>query len=136
MLLSARPLKDVANVNSFEVDSSIDWTEGDQLTLYIQLIDASVDTSSQGYNPAGRRYCAPATSTLTVIIENIDDTRKVTRVATQPYTGDASIWSLPIFSTDRIRGQPQVRLTLVTPSGTISGCVKGIVRVHSASNVC
>lgn len=137
MLLSARPLKDVATVNSFEVDSSVDWTEGDTLTLYFQLIDASLDVSSQGFNPAGRRFCPPATSTLTVTLENIDDARKLVRTASQPFPEDLSIWSIPILVTDKVRGTPQMRLTLTMPGAkVVYGVVKNLFRVQSATNLC
>jgi hypothetical protein len=134
MLLSARVLKDVANVNSFEFASSVSWTEGDALYLYFQLVDAGLDTDK---DPLGRRYMPPATSTLTVVLENIDDARKLTRTATQPFPEDASIWRVQILATDKIRGTPQMRLTLVEPGPkTTYGLMKDAIRIQSQSNVC
>lgn len=134
MLLSARPLNDVANVNSFEYAESATWTEGDQVTLYLQLIDASLDTDMKGFFPAGRRYMPPATSTLSVQIQNIDSARVVTRQATQPFAEDASIWAVSILTTDVIHGSPQLVLTLTEPSKTVRGIVKGAVKVYSTNN--
>jgi hypothetical protein len=137
MLLSARVLKNLTTVNSFEHDETVQWMEGDSLTLHIQLLDAELDTDHEGFYPPGRRYMPVATSTLTVVLENVDDARKVTRVATQPYaTLDPSIWAVTILATDLVRGAPQIRLTLVEPSRTIRGVVKGAIRIQSASNVC
>lgn len=137
MLLSARTLKDVANVNSFEYAQQFSWTEGDALTVYFQLIDAALDTAHEGFDPAGRRYMPPATTTLQVKFENIDDARTVTRMATQPFPEDASIWAVQILATDRLRGTPQMRLTMVEPGPkTTTGVVKGAIAVYSASNVC
>jgi len=134
MLLSARPLNDVANVNSFEYAEAVTWTEGDQVTMYLQLIDASLDTDMKGFYPAGRRYMPPATSTLSVQIQNIDSAKVVTRTATQPFAEDASIWAVTILSTDAIHGSPQLVLTLTEPSKTVRGVVKGAVKVYSTNN--
>lgn len=134
MLLSARPLNDVANVNSFEYADAVSWTEGDQVTLYLQLIDASLDTDTRGFYPAGRRYMPPATSTLSVQIQNIDSSKVITRTATQPFPEDASIWSVTVLSTDLIHGSPQLLLTLTEPSKTIRGLVKNAVKIYSTDN--
>ena len=136
MLLSARVLKNLTTVNSFEYDDTIQWMEGDSLTLYFQLIDAELDLSAKGWNPSGRRYVPPATTTLTVVLENIDTGKTITRVATQPFTGDLSIWSIPILATDKARGAPQLRLILAEPTKTIRGVVKGLFRIQSATNIC
>lgn len=136
MLLSADFLKDVCDVNSFEYASNMEWTENDVLTLTMQLMDASLDTASQGYFPPGRRYVPAAGSTLSVIIENIDDAKKITRLATQPYAQDGSVWQLQIFATDKIRGTPQIRLVLTEPSKTTYGIIKaGKVRVQPRTNL-
>lgn len=136
MLLSADFLKDVCGVNSFEYTPTVEWTETDALTLTIQLIDASLDTAAQGYWPPGRRYVPAAGSTLSVVIENIDDAKKVTRAAVQPFAQDGSVWQVQIFATDKCRGTPQIRLTLVEPTKTTYGLIKaGKVRIHPKTNI-
>ena len=111
MLLSARILRDCVNVNSFEYADSAQFTKGDEVDVYIQLIDASLDTSSENFLPPGRRYMPATGATLQVVIENIDDAKKITRNATQPFT-DPSIWKISFFSTDAIEGTSNLRLTL------------------------
>lgn len=135
MLLSARPLNDVANVNSFEYAEAVHWTEGDQVVLYLQLIDSSLDTDMKGFYPAGRRYMPPAGSTLSIQIQNIDSSKVITRLATQPFTEDASIWAVSILATDAIHGSPQLVLTLTEPSKTVRGVVKNAIKIQSTSNV-
>jgi hypothetical protein len=103
--------------------------------LYFQLVDASLDTDMQGYNPSGRRYMPATGSTMTVQLQNIDDSKVVTRTATQPFVGDASIWSIQILATDAVHGSPQMLLTLVEPTKTIRGLVKNAIKIHSTSNV-
>lgn len=135
MLLSARILKDVCDVNSFEADTQASWTEGDQLTLYIQLIDASLDLATQGFNPSGRRYIPASGSTLQIVLEDLDDAKKLTRLAAQPFANDGSIWTVSILSTDKIRGSPQMRLTLTEPGKTTRGILKNAIKIYSTSNL-
>lgn len=118
MLLSARFLNDVSGVNSFDHVTSIELGAGDPSTVYFQLVDASVHRSEDGYRPAGRRYVPAAGATLQVVLENIDDAKKITRYATQPYAQDPSIWALSIQASDAIEGTVPLRMTL-NESGTI-----------------
>lgn len=118
MQLSARLLNDVASVNSYETVSSLEFTAGDNQTVYFQLIDASLDRPEQGFNPAGRRYMPPASSTLSLQMLNIDDAKKVTRFCTQPFAQDPSIWAVTILTTDPMAGTVSLKFTLAEPSKT------------------
>lgn len=121
MLLSARFLQDVQNVNSFRYVIQPSLMEGDAATIYFQLIDASLDRAMEGFSPAGRRYMPVTAATLSCVLVNIDQTIQITRAATQPYTQDKSIWTLPILATDGIKGTVTLQLALTepaVPSGT------------------
>jgi len=131
MLLSARPLKDVNGVNSFEVSTQAEWTQGDTTYFYFQLIDSSLDLSNQGFNPAGRRYVPAAGATLQVIMESVDDAIKVTRYATQPFAQDGSIWRLQILATDQLVGSPQLRFVLTEGAVVTRGMLKLGVKIQS-----
>lgn len=120
MQLSARLLNDVASVNSYEVASALEFTAGDTQTVYFQLIDASLDRTEQGYNPPGRRYMPPATSTLQLTMLNIDDAKKVVRFCSQPFTQDPSIWAVAILGTDPLIGTVSLKFSLVEPSKNYS----------------
>lgn len=135
MLLSARPLKDVSDVNSFQHDLQLAWTQGDALDVYFQLIDASLDRPDQGFNPGGRRFCPADGATLSVVLENLDDEKKITRAATQPFEGDSSIWKLTINATDKIRGTPHMRLTLTEGAVVTRGKASMLFRIHSQENI-
>src|SRR4051812_12653488 len=115
MLLSARFLNDVSSVNSFEMATAAEIYAGDAQTVYMQLIDASLDRSDQSFNPAGRRYMPPAGSTLQVTFLNVDDAKTVVRTASQPFAQDPSIWSIPILSTDPLAGTAAMNLVLTEP---------------------
>lgn len=119
MLLACRFLIDVAGVNSFEYSQSPEWYEGDSQTLYLQLIDASLDRPEEGFVPAGRRYIPVANAILTVTLVNIDSAKVVERVATQPFTQDGSIWRIEILPTDPLKGSINVKLKLEEGVGAV-----------------
>ena len=135
IVLSARILEHVENVNNFAYTPQLEFTEGDAGYLYLQLTDASKNRCEEGYRPAGVRYCPVAGSTLSVVIDNLDDDKKVTRTATQPFTGDASIWRISLLSTDPIRGTANLRLTLVESGVTKRGTVQAALCVRSQGAV-
>lgn len=115
MKLSLRFLNDVASVNSFEPADSFEFFAGDNQTLYFQLVDISLDRPEHGFNPAGRRYMPPATSTLQVTLSNIDDAKKIVRMATQPFPLDPSIWAITILPSDPVKGTVGLKLVLTEP---------------------
>jgi len=112
MKLSARILKDVNGVNSFRRADQAEFTAGDALTVYFQLIDTSLDRADEGFVPAGRRYVPAAGAALTVVLDHLDDARKITRVATQPYAQDTSIFAISILATDVLSGTVNLKLDL------------------------
>lgn len=119
MLLSCRFLNDVQNVNSFETAPQVEFSAGDSQTLYLQLIDASLDRSDQGFFPPGRRYVPPVGSTLQVTFVNVDDARKLVRGAVQPFVLDGSIWSVTILPTDPIAGTVNLNFLLTEAGGRV-----------------
>jgi len=120
VLLSCRFLNDVQSVNSFEPAAQIEFSAGDSQVLFLQLIDSSLDRADQGFSPAGRRYVPPAGTTMAVTFANIDDAKKFTRSASQPYAQDPSIWSVPILGTDGLRGTVNLSLVLTEPSRVLN----------------
>lgn len=112
MLLSCRMLQNVVDVNNFESTTQVTFTQGDGPTIYLQLIDPAKDRVEAGFNPTGRRYVPASGATLTVLVDTLDDQKKITRTAIQPFANDPSIWSLTFMATDTIRGTATLRLTL------------------------
>jgi hypothetical protein len=135
MLLSARLLDNFSSINNFDYANHIDWTEGDTVTLYLQLIDLSKDKATDGFKPGGRRYIPTGTATLSVVLESIDSAKEVTRSATQD-ANDKSIWHIHILATDTIRGTSNIKLTLVegTPAVTTRGSVAAAVQIYPANS--
>jgi hypothetical protein len=138
MLLSFRFLNGVANVNVFDVASSIEIAQGDTQDLYVQLIDASLDRIDQGFNPSGRRYMPATGATMNVTFTNTDTgpsitgdfalsprinpsvQNKFTRAAVQPFPGDSSIWKVSLLASDPLNGTVQMKVVLTEPSRTLT----------------
>ena len=135
MLLSARMLEGVADANNFNYAEAAKMTEGDTLTVYFQLVDMAKDLATAGFVPAGRRYIPATGSTLSVTFDNIDNARKVTRAATQPYPADPSIWSVQVLASDRILGTVNMRLVLTQGGIVTQGIVLAAVQSASLSGM-
>lgn len=120
MLLSCRFLNDVQGVNSFESAAQVEFAAGDSQSLYFQLVDATLDRADQGFNPPGRRYVPPVGSTAQVTLVNVDDAKRVSRAATQPFAQDASIWSMPVLANDQLHGTVNMNLVLTEPSRVLN----------------
>lgn len=132
MLLSARPLENVVNVNAYEVVDHVSFSEGDAVSLYLQLVDLAKDRPEQGFVPAGRRYMPAAGATLQVTLDHLNDARVITKVAVQPFSQDASIWRVDVMSTDIVRGTVTIKIAL-TENGTIRrGVMDSVLRVQIA----
>lgn len=125
MVLSARLLTNVCDVNGFDFAQRFEMTEGDQTTLYIQLIDA---TKHKDLVPSGLRYIPANGATLTLTLDSLDNAKRVTRSATQPFT-DPSIWAVCILSSDKILGTVNLKLTLTENSVVKSGTLLAAISV-------
>lgn len=127
MLLSARILADVANVNVFRYADVAEFTDGDGPAIYFQLIDSSQDRNMR---PAGRRYMPSAGATLQVTLDAIDDAQKITRFATQPFANDPSIWMLQLQSTDKVAGTRSLVLVLTESGKVTRGIAQGVISAY------
>lgn len=130
MLLNALFLQDVGDVNTFSYATDLLVGEGDASVIYFQLIDASAFRPEKGFVPGGRRYMPANGATVTVTFGNVDDAKKVTRVASQPFVKDPSIWSVNILSTDAISAGSVDMKIVLNESGTIhTGKVTNCIKV-------
>lgn len=125
MLLSAKFLVDVADVNDFDYAPSVDFTEGDAFNVYFQLVDTSRDL----------RYMPAVGALLTATIDNIDDAKKIARACTQPFAQDPSIWQLTVFATDPLRGTSNFRLQLTEGVKITRGMIKSVFRAFPNSSM-
>lgn len=131
MLLGARILNDVQNVNSYDKADVAQFTKGDPATVYFQLVDLSVDKAVDGYNPPGRRYVPAVGAVLSCVVECIDSNIQITRFATQPFVSDdRSIWALQFQASDKVQGTANIRITLTEGSTVRTGLIKHALRIQ------
>jgi hypothetical protein len=136
MILSCRFFKSVVGVNDFSFGGSyVEFSQGNSEAVYFQLIDASKDKAVDGFNPPGRRVAPTSGATLSVVIENIDDAKKITRSATQPFAQDPSIWKLQIYNTDNLKGTYTLRLTLTEGAVITKGKCQAALRVETSQGL-
>lgn len=137
MVLSALFLTDVANVNTFQESSQLVMSEGDSVTVYLQLRDISVNTYLQGFKPAGRRYTPTSGASLKVYIDcsMTDASKLLVKSCSQPFPNDPSIWSFNIQSTDPVKGTKNIRLELKEGSKVTRGIVQSAIKVYPVDTI-
>lgn len=93
MKLSAKFLKNVANINNFQYADQWDIAEGSAQRLYFQIVDTLKDDL---------RYMSQATviNAVTVTFLSIDDDSEITKTATQAWSDDKSIWYIDLAANE------------------------------------
>jgi hypothetical protein len=91
MKLSVKFLKNVANVNSFQYASQWNISEGSAQVLYFQFVDKLKEDL---------RYMSQAVviDEVAVTFLNIDEASEITKIATQAFPDDKSIWTITLAS--------------------------------------
>lgn len=100
MFLGGKMLKNVQNVNSWEVANEVKLREGNAATVYFQITDE--EQASDLMNGFGLRYMPASGSTMNVTISSINSANVLNKIATQPFPQDSSIWQFNILSTDKV----------------------------------
>ena len=97
MRLSAKPIVNYANINSFTFGNQWIIRAGDPNSLYFQLVDLDHVDNSACKTPI--RYvpvtAGPNPVVITVTFPSIDNATQITATATQ-LTGDASLWAVAL----------------------------------------
>lgn len=135
MQISARILDNVSDVNSYTAVRRLELTEGDLPKIYVMLVDASKDRAEDGFFPGGRRYMPAAGSMLSITLDHIDTARKLTRVATQPFPLDPSIWMIELMPTDKVLGTVNMILSLTESGKTSKGLIQNAIGVRGLSGM-
>jgi hypothetical protein len=112
MRLSARILENVTGVNTWSYAQQAEFTEGDAPTIYLQLDGPVAGQGRAGVRPRPGAGTSPHRGHAVGALDALDDSRKITRAATQPYAQDPSIWALQLLATDKMRGTVSLKLTL------------------------
>lgn len=129
-------LDSVANANTFNYVDRIEFTEGDAVRVYFQLVDLTQDKATAQYKPAGRRYIPASGATLQVSLLNIDDEKAIVeRSAAKPFSGDDSIWYVDVASTDKVRGTVAMTLKLTEGGKVTRGRLSQALSIFPTSSV-
>ncbi len=123
---------DLTTVNQFRAQPSLRLVSGDPATLYVQLLNESYDCSS--FDPQTIRYVPNTGATLSVVLDNIDTSRRITKAATQPFAGDASIWSISLTPSEsaRLEGTISLKFTLTEGTAVRNGRLAAGILIESA----
>lgn len=133
MKLSAIFLTDVGGVNVYQEAEQIQMTEGDTLTVYLQLRDMSVQTAFSGFKNPGRRYMPAPGAQLSVQIDTLNNAwvPVLTKVAAQPFAQDPSIWMFQIVPSDSVKGTKRLKLALTEGAVKTYGIINSAILVSS-----
>jgi hypothetical protein len=137
MILSARLLSNCYNVNAFDQNLQLAFTEGDTVQVYLQLVDLTKDASNKPLS--GKRYIPASGSTLSIQIKSVDVSKTLTKVCTNPFPGDLSIWTFGVTSTDALKGTLGLLMTLTEPGSPLvvtHGRVDSALLVQPISSFC
>jgi hypothetical protein len=119
--IAIRLLDDVQSVNSLELATEVSVAAGDPLTINLQLVNTM--RLSWDLNSPVVRYMPAAGATLSITFENIDISKKITKVASQPFAQDGSIWRVELMSQDtaKLRGTISLGYTFTEGTRVVSG---------------
>ena len=119
--ITIRLLDDVQNVNSMEIATEVSGTAGEMMTVYIQLVNTTRQTCDTD-SPVVR-YMPAVGATLNVTFDNIDAAKRVTKVASQPFANDGSVWQVDLTAQDtaKVRGTVSLVFTLTEGARAITG---------------
>lgn len=103
-------LDNVTDANNFKEIKELTLTAGNPSTLYFRLVQLDKDPSEDFDRPL--RFIPPSGATAQAGFDALDDQFDLSLVATQPFTDDKSIWSIPILPDYKIGPDSMsVRLT-------------------------
>ena len=128
MFLKIQMLANVANFNSFGFATEVRMTQGNAKTVYFRLVDSEQNETG---TPPGIRYIPASGATISIDFLNIDDSKKFSRAATNPFPEDTSIWAIDLLSTDPLKGTVSLKVNLVEGLVSTSIFAKAVLLVNS-----
>lgn len=138
MRLSAKILKNVNSVNSWQYVSQAFMQEGQANEMYIQLVDLDQSTSivceKSTANPEHPiRYISPATTVVvSALFDSLETIGQFNITATQPFATDKSIFKLSL-TLAQVPNSGNLTITVVEDSVSRSFVVRSAVSVSTLS---
>jgi hypothetical protein len=106
--LSAKPVINYQNNNSFDYASEWNIRQGESNTLYFQLVDL---------DQAGLRYMPQSGTSVSVIFPSLNTNNTLTITAIQASADDKSIWKVDLTA-NQIPSTGNVNFTIVESGNT------------------
>jgi hypothetical protein len=132
MRLSAKMLKNVANVNHFQYEDQVYILEGSTNEFYFRLVDLNKLTygkDSESLPDHPLRYIPAVGATIEVEFDSLFDDEKFTVNATQPFPEDRSIWKVQL-NDDQLPRTGNFIFTLTEGTNTKRVVVRGAISVE------
>lgn len=124
MRLGLKMLDADSTVNDLKYLDEVDIYPGETATIMFQLVN----------NNTGVRYIPASGATLSVKMYSVNDVNNITKMATNPFPEDRSIWqfTLNAIETQRISGV-NVELTLTEGANVRKAWGHAVIIVHPKS---
>ncbi len=134
MRLSAKPLKNVENVNNWLYANQVSVYEDQINDLYFQIVDLSknpqITSVSSAYPECAMRYLSQTTVvSVSITFPAIDDDEEFSVVGTQPYTDDKSIWKFTL-SSSQLPKTGYAKFTITEDGVAKSFLVNSVIRAE------
>lgn len=135
MRLSAKIVKNVNNVNSWQHANQAYMAEGQENTLYIQLVNLDISTAVEGEkSPAfpqyPMRYLSQASALgVSVTFPALVDDEEITISGIQPFADDKSIWKFTIPS-NKTPNTGYIKITVIEDGVSKSFMVRNAIVVE------
>lgn len=109
MRLGIAMLNSNSTLNQLMYQNQLKINPGETATVYFQL----VDLDQQSGNCPAPRYIPAAGATMSVNMYSLDQAKSITKVATNPFADDKSIWSFNLTAADtQIAAGVNMKVTL------------------------
>lgn len=106
-----RLLDDVCNVNDFKEVDELSIRAGEAADIYLELKTVDSDGEEIRYMPQGTGLV------VTVKFRHLDSNKVITRVASQPFADDKSIYKISIAANERLAFDTmEARVQTTTPA--------------------
>ena len=96
MRLGIKMLDSTSTLNNLVFLNQVQFEPGETAVVYFQL----TDLDKQQGNCVAQRYMPADGATMSIQITSIDATKTITKIPTNPFANDKSIWSFNLTATD------------------------------------
>lgn len=132
MRLSAKMLRNVDGVNSFQYADQNYIYEGQENEIYLQIVDLDKRTKegdSEALPQHPLRYMPEAGATLKGEFDSLFDDEEFEVVATQPFPQDSSIWKMTL-SAEQLPKTGNLTIVLTEGTKVKRSIIRNVITVY------